>query len=139
MLLLFAQTVESVPQGWERILRDYGFTGVLTAMVLWLMYRYVPRAIEGVLSLYELLGKAVVTNAESQKRTAKALRNISLVIGGDPVVVRNHPFSSSRVEKAMVHMTSAVEETVRDNPDLSNRVRPHLEAIREALKTPSGA
>jgi len=134
-LVLFAQAVEAAPQGWERILRDYGFSGLLTLMALWLLYRYVPRAIEGTLALHELLGKAVVTNTESQRKTARALKRISAVIGGDPALVKDHPFSSRRVESQMIHVSRVVEEIVKDNPDLRVRVQPHLDAIRDALKT----
>lgn len=122
-----------VPAGWQDIVADYGLSGSLAVLFVVMAWRYVPRVIESAIKLNERLGQAVEENAKSQLRMSIAIRKISRVVSGNSDAVRGHPFSSTRVEQALLHMADCVESLTREDAAMAARLAPHLKAIREAV------
>ena len=147
MLELLAQAaaidpVVYTPDWWIRQLKDNGFGSLLSALILYLLYKYAPRVIEAFIAATAATTESTTANkdaiaslVEMKKGQEEALTRIvstqESAVSSATALVDLHAAASQREEMVISRACDLVElVTMRVAPDLLTEVKGHTTALR---------
>jgi hypothetical protein len=145
MLELFAQAGDLTtysPEWWIRQFKENGFGSLLSALILYLLYRYAPRVIEGFVAATDATTQATTANkdaiaslVEMKKVQDETLTRIAstqqAAVASANALVDLHASAAAREEMVISRACDLVElVTLRVAPGLLDEVRGHTNALR---------
>lgn len=145
MLELFAQAGDLTtysPEWWIRQFKENGFGSLLSALILYLLYRYAPRVIEGFLTATTATTESTIANkqaiaqlVEMKKGQDETLTRIAstqqAAVSSASALVDLHASAAAREELVIARACDLVElVTLRVAPGLLDEVKGHTSALR---------
>jgi hypothetical protein len=144
MLELFAQAgdVAYSPEWWIRQFKENGFGSLLSALILYLLYRYAPRVIEGFVTATTATTESTIANKEAiaelvktKKAQDETLTRIAstqeAAVSSASALVDLHASAAAREELVISRACDLVElVTLRVAPSLLDEVKGHTNALR---------
>lgn len=131
-VVLLAQDAAQIPAlNWGSALVVYGPLGAIVAFVGFMIYKFMPRLVEGHLSFLK-------TTSDQGERTTEAMEVIARTITDkmehSGIKFRDHVFSNARTNKAMLHLADLILAGSQEiGSNFAETVRPHVEAIKQAI------
>lgn len=143
--LLAQATIDPVvytPDWWIRQLKDNGFGSLLSALILYLLYKYAPRVIEAFIAATAATTESTTANKEAiaslvemKKGQEESLTRIvttqESAVSSASALVDLHASAAAREELVISRACDLVElVTTRVAPDLLDEVKGHTTALR---------
>jgi len=139
MLWLLAQTDADLttytPDWWLAKFERYGYGGSLMVLVLWMLWRYVPRIIEAFISATNATTESTAANKEAiaslVEMNSRVVATQEAAVTSASTLVDLHASAADREEKVISKACDLVElVTTRIAPDLLPEVKTHTSALR---------
>jgi hypothetical protein len=125
--------VEVTAVDWEKLLAIYGPLGAFSGLFGYLIWRYVPRVVDNHVQFTDSI-------KDQGERATNAIEKLTDLITsrftGDGEEYRDHVFSTHRTNKAINSMADAIQAGANElDQKVSNAVRPHVAAIKDAINS----
>jgi hypothetical protein len=139
MLWLLAQAdaaaVTYTPDWWLAKFKENGFGSLLSALILYLLYKYSPRIIEAFIAATNATTESTAANKEAIASlvgtTARIVTTQEAAVNSASTLVDLHASAAAREEKVISKACDLVElVTQRVAPDLLDEVKTHTSALR---------
>lgn len=118
---------------WEKLLAIYGPLGAFSGLFGYLIWRYVPKVVDNHVQFTDSI------QAQGERATNAIEKLTDLItdrFSGDGEEYRDHVFSSYRTNKAINSMADAIQAGANEmDQKVSNAVRPHIAAIKDAINS----
>ncbi len=137
-----AEAIAYTPEWWIKQLKDNGFGTLLSALILFLLYRYSPRVVESFIEATKATTEATTANkdaiaslVEMKKDAQESLTRIvstqEAAVSSASALVDLHASAAAREEMVISRACDLVElVTTRVAPDLLVEVKGHTNALR---------
>jgi len=137
-----------LPPGVFRDLFNLGAVGAILLFIGALVWRYLPKLIDGVLGYMHITAACAEENAKVNKTMGDSLKVLTDTQGAlleahrehtDPVGAkfRDHVFSTVHTNKALSHLSLAMQSLIHDHP-AKEQAGPHIQRALDALKNLPG-
>jgi hypothetical protein len=139
MLWLLAQADTDLaaytPDWWLAKFERYGYGGSLMLLVLWMLWRYVPRIIEAFINATTATIESTAANKEAiaslVDMNSRIVTTQEAAVNSASTLVDLHASAAAREEKVISKACDLVElVTTRVAPDLLPEVKTHTSALR---------
>jgi len=139
MLWLLAQADADLtaytPDWWLAKFERYGYGGSLMMLVLWMLWKYLPRVVEAFIAATTATVESTTANKEAIKSlvdmNSRIVTTQEAAVSSASTLVDLHASAADREEKVISKACDLVElVTSRIAPDLLPEVKTHTSALR---------